>query len=69
MKARQFQDRPAGQKAALVFVGLVSLVIVGLAERDIHRRPPARIRGPRIAWRVVSTNALGALAYFGIGRR
>lgn len=66
---KRFQDRPPRQKAAIVVTSLVSLAIVALAERDIHNRPAERVRGPKLVWRVVSTNALGALAYFGVGRR
>jgi hypothetical protein len=69
LKRERFQDRTAGQKTALIFVGLLSLAVVGFAERDIHHRPVERIRGPKLVWRVVSTNALGALAYLGLGRR
>ncbi len=68
-KWKQFQDRPPMQKAVLLAVGLFSLAVVGLTERDIQERPDRLIRGPKIAWRLVSLNALGALAYLGFGRR
>jgi hypothetical protein len=46
----------------------VSLVIVAAAQRDLHRRPDALVRGDRRVWRLVCLNALGALAYFRWGR-
>jgi hypothetical protein len=40
-----------------------------LAERDIHRRPAADIRGNKALWRVVClTNTVGPLIYFRWGR-
>ncbi len=46
----------------------LSLAIVAVAERDIHRRASSEIRGSKFLWRLFSTNALGALAYFKWGR-
>jgi hypothetical protein len=46
----------------------ISLATVALAERDLQRRPPNEIRGSKLLWRVVSLNALGALAYLKWGR-
>lgn len=45
-----------------------SLVIVGVAERDLHSRPGQEIRGSKGIWRLVSLNAIGALVYLMIGR-
>ncbi len=50
-------------------IGLAaSLAVVVAAERDLHRRPAAEVRGSKLAWRLVCLNALGALAYFKSGR-
>jgi hypothetical protein len=46
----------------------VSLAIVAIAERDIQHRAPAEIRGSKLLWRLVSLNALGAIAYLKEGR-
>jgi hypothetical protein len=54
-------------RKAIGFIAL-SLVIVAVAERDIHRSANAEIRGNKSLWRLLSTNALGALAYFKWGR-
>jgi hypothetical protein len=46
------------------------VVLIGVAERDIQRRPADRIRGPKLLWRAVATqNVIGPAAYFGFGRR
>jgi hypothetical protein len=45
-------------------------VLIGVAERDIQRRPADRIRGPKLLWRAVATqNVIGPAAYYGFGRR
>ncbi len=47
----------------------VSVVIVAVAQRDLHARADDEIRGNKWLWRLVCLNALGALAYFRWGRR
>jgi hypothetical protein len=47
----------------------VSLGLVAAAQRDLQLRPVDQVRGSRLVWRIVCTNALGAVAYFGFGRR
>lgn len=47
----------------------VSIALVAAAERDLYRRPETAVRGSRRLWRLVSLNALGALAYLLVGRR
>lgn len=47
----------------------VSLSIVAVAERDIHLRPASQISGSKLMWRLVSLNAVGAVAYFIWGRQ
>jgi hypothetical protein len=69
LKGKRFGDRPPLQKGFLGLVLVISLVIVGFAERDLQGRPEEQIRGSSLAWRVASLNAVGALAYLGFGRR
>jgi hypothetical protein len=47
----------------------VSLVIVVTAQRDLHGRSDAQVRGDKRVWRLLCLNALGALAYLRWGRR
>ncbi len=45
-------------------------VIGGLTVRDIGRRGPGEVRGPRLLWKIWGgTNTLGSVAYWLIGRR
>jgi hypothetical protein len=47
----------------------VSLGLVAVAERDLHRRPDKQVRGDKRLWRVVCLNAIGAVGYLLWGRR
>lgn len=59
---------PAGQ-AAIVGITAWNLWLIGLAQRDISRRPAEQIRGPKALWRVAClTNTIGPLVYFRWGR-
>lgn len=68
-KKKRFADRSPLEKAVIRLVLVVSLAIVGFAERDIQLRPEEKVRGPKPLWRAVSLNAVGALVYLGAGRR
>jgi hypothetical protein len=59
---------PARRFWALLVLA-ISLGLVAAAQRDLQVRPADQVRGSRLVWRVVCSNALGALAYFGFGRR
>lgn len=66
---KRFRDRSPAEKGLLGLILVVSLAIVGFAERDLQARPEKQVRGPKLAWRLAGLNALGALAYLGVGRR
>jgi hypothetical protein len=60
---------PARRRVLWLLLGFEA-VLVAAAERDIHRRPAAAIRGPKLLWRLIATqNVIGPAAYFGLGRR
>jgi hypothetical protein len=62
-KPRLHDRRPA---AAAVLIGL-SVIVVTVTERDLHRRPDTQIQGSKSIWRLVSLNAIGAIAYLAWG--
>jgi hypothetical protein len=66
---KKFSERSPIEKAMVGVLLLVSLGIVGFAERDLQRRPQQQVRGNKLVWRIVGLNAFGALAYLGLGRR
>jgi hypothetical protein len=66
---KRFSEYSGPGKAVLSVLIVISLVIIGTAERDIQGRDDDEVRGSRTLWRLVSLNAFGALAYMGWGRR
>jgi hypothetical protein len=69
MQKKNFSDLSPRGKVGTVILILISLMIVGAAERDLQHRPSSEIRGRKLIWRFASLNALGALAYLGFGRQ
>ena len=69
MQKKRFSERPPREKAALLAIGAVGLAIIAVAQRDLSGRDESELRGSKAMWRVVSLNALGALAYLRFGRR
>lgn len=60
---------PAARAAVWVLLAF-EVVLIAMTQRDIHRRPADRIRGPKLLWRVIATqNVIGPAVYFGVGRR
>ena len=66
---KRFQDLSPRARVIVSAIIAVSLVLIGVAQRDIQRRPAAEIRGAKALWRVVCLNGLGALGYFLFGRK
>lgn len=54
---RRLDERSPLEKGLIGLLFVVSLALVGLAERDIQARPDEEIRGPKLAWRAASLNA------------
>jgi hypothetical protein len=69
MRKKRFGEYSVAGKAVLLVITAISLGIVATAQRDIHGREQDEIRGSRAMWRLVSLNALGAVAYLRFGRR
>jgi hypothetical protein len=59
---------PARRSLAAVLIA-ISIALVAVAERDLHRRPDKQIRGDKRLWRNVCLNAIGAAGYLLCGRR
>ena len=58
------------QKKILGVVLVVHLVVARLTLRDLRRRHPAAVRGPKRLWRLwVLMNTTGSVAYWLFGRR
>ena len=69
MRTKRFGELSSTGKAMAIAAGAASLAVIAFAERDLQGRPDEQIRGPKLVWRLVSLNALGALSYLRWGRR
>jgi hypothetical protein len=65
----KLRDLPPERRAAAILTIIVSLILVGAAQRDLSHRSDDELNGPKLLWRVLSLNALGAIGYFRFGRR
>lgn len=66
----QWKDLSPGTKRVITGGGILQLFLLGLAHRDISRRPAEQIRGGKGVWRIATlVNFIGPLAYFAFGRR
>jgi hypothetical protein len=70
MRARMDKKpRSPQQRSVAAVLIVISLGVVAVAERDLHRRPDTQVRGDKRLWRLVCLNAIGALGYLVWGRR
>jgi hypothetical protein len=66
----EFKRLSPVKQAAIVAITAWNLWLTVTSERDIQRRSPDQVRGPKLLWRLVClTNSVGPLAYFRWGRR
>ena len=61
--------RSAGKRLLAAVLTAASLALVTIAQRDLHRRPEAQVRGDKRLWRLVCLNAFGAVGYLLWGRQ
>lgn len=66
----EFKRLSPVKQAAIVAITAWNLWLTVTSERDIQRRSPDQVRGPKLLWRLAClTNSVGPLAYFRWGRR
>lgn len=59
-----------GQRAALVALGAVEVVLAAAAWTDLARRPAEAVKGRKSLWAAaIAVNIVGPLSYFRWGRR
>jgi hypothetical protein len=68
-KQRSFRDLTPKQQGAAVGVVVVAVPLIVAAQRDLGRRDPSEVRGPKALWRLLCLNGAGAVVYFLVGRR
>jgi len=69
-RRKRWGDLTVVQRAAIVLLGTVQLMLLAAALRDIHRRSPREISGSKYLWiAVIFVNFIGPIAYFLLGRK
>jgi hypothetical protein len=64
------QQRDRRHDAVVVVFTAIQAVIGTLTVRDISRRRPELVRGPKLFWKIWGgTNTLGSAAYWLFGRK
>ena len=67
---RKWSELSSSQKAGVVVVGAIEVVLTALAMKDLASRPAVQVRGPKWLWSLVClVQPVGPIAYLALGRR
>ncbi len=70
MAKQRWNDLSTRQQSGIGAAGILELVLLVAALRDLRRRPAEEINGSKRMWFAISfVNIIGPLAYFGFGRK
>lgn len=70
MAKKKFSELTPAQRAGVVGIGVVEVVLSVWAGRDLKRRPKDRVRGPKVLWALaLPVQPIGPLGYLLLGRR
>ena len=70
MGKTSWRELSSAQRGMVVGGAVLQVALQAAALRDLHRRVPAQVRGPRWAWACATfVNIVGPSAYFVWGRR
>ena len=62
-------ERSRTKTLVVVVVLAIWALVTPLMWRDLHRRVPEQVRGPKWAWWLASANLSGSASYWLFGRR
>jgi hypothetical protein len=69
MPKKRWSDLTPQQKSGVLAMIAVQAVLAALAQRDLSSRSAGQVRGPKMLWRFLTLNSVGAIAYLVFGRR
>ena len=70
MRNRKWQELSRAERAAVLVLAPVEMVLTAAAAADLSRRPQGQIRGPKALWWLgIFVQPFGAPAYLSWGRR
>jgi len=69
-KKKRWSDLSVGMRSAIVLGGLAELAVTTVALRDLVRRAPTEVRGPKPLWgAALFVQPVGSPLYLLVGRR
>jgi hypothetical protein len=70
LRSKRWEEMTTTQRAGLVVMTTIQVLLLGAALWDLRRRPSEQIRGSKALWSaVVFVNFIGPIAYFVAGRK
>jgi hypothetical protein len=67
---KRWSELSPSQRAGIITLGAVEVVLTVAAVRDLRKRPAAQVRGPKPLWGLAcSVQPFGPVAYLVLGRR
>ena len=69
MARKRWSDLTTSQRSLVVTLVAVQAVLATIAQRDLSSRAQFQVRGPKLLWRILTLNSVGAIAYLLVGRR
>jgi hypothetical protein len=67
---KRWSDFSPAQRAAIIAVSIVEVVLTTVALVDLARRPSAQVRGGKALWALgCFVQPIGPIAYLALGRR
>ncbi len=65
---QRWSELTSAQKSRILVLVAIQAVLAALAQRDLSSRGREQVRGPKLLWRVLVLNPVGAIAYLLVGR-
>ncbi|MEP7090816.1 MAG: PLDc N-terminal domain-containing protein [Nocardioidaceae bacterium] len=70
MAKKKWSEMSPVQKRMIVVAAAAEAVVTTVAARDLAKRPPEQVRGPKLVWGLLlSVQPVGPIAYLVAGRR
>ena len=66
---QKWSELTPSQRGGVLALVALQAALAAFAQRDLGSRSPDQLWGPKVLWRVLTLNTLGAVAYLAIGRR
>jgi hypothetical protein len=68
-REKKWSDMSPRQRVGVLVLVALQAALAAFAQRDLGTRSAADLRGPKLMWRFLTLNTIGALIYLVYGRR